>query len=87
MKNFVIVGSGRQGIAVAYDLLRDKNHHVTIVDISNDSIDYAFKKLSMPFNVEFLELLYVLLYVFHQEEYSSPKAVKAFASPDLSPKN
>ena len=46
MKKFIIVGSGRQGIAVAYDLLKDKNHHVTIVDINTSSIDDALKKLS-----------------------------------------
>ena len=46
MKNFVIVGSGRQGIAVAYDLLKSSDHYVTIVDISQDSINDAFKKLS-----------------------------------------
>ena len=46
MKKFIIVGSGRKGIAVAYDLLKDKNHHVTIVDINTSSIDDALKKLS-----------------------------------------
>ena len=46
MKKFIIVGSGRQGIAVAYDLFKDKNHHVTIVDINTSSIDDALKKLS-----------------------------------------
>ena len=46
MKKFIIVGSGRQGIAVAYDLLKDKNHYVTIVDINTSSIDDALKKLS-----------------------------------------
>ena len=47
MKKFVIVGSGRQGIAVAYDLLRDKNHYVTILDINANSIDNAFRSFSM----------------------------------------
>ena len=56
MKNFVIVGSGRQGIAVAYDLLRYKNHHVIIVDISQKSIDNAFKKLSAISDTSNLEI-------------------------------
>ena len=46
MKKFVIVGSGRQGIAVAYDLLRDTNHHVTMVDISDSLLKEALKRIS-----------------------------------------
>jgi len=46
MKKFVIVGSGRQGIAVAYDLLRNKNHHVTMVDINQSFLTKALNKLS-----------------------------------------
>jgi len=56
MKKFVIVGSGRQGVAVAYDLLRNNNHYVTIVDISEKSIDDAFKKLSRISNSSNLEV-------------------------------
>ena len=40
MKKFVIVGSGRQGIAVAYDLLSSSYndiHHVTMVDVNSSS--------------------------------------------------
>ena len=55
MKKFVIVGSGRQGIAVAYDLLRDKNHYVTILDINANSIDNAFKKLSKTSDISNLK--------------------------------
>ena len=46
MKKFVVIGSGRQGIAVAYDLLRDTNHHVTMVDISDSLLKEALKKIS-----------------------------------------
>ena len=46
MKKFVIDGSGRQGIAVAYDLLRNKEHNVTIVDIDNNLLNKALNKLS-----------------------------------------
>ena len=45
MKKFVVIGSGRQGIAVAYDLLRDTNHHVTMVDISDSLLKEALKKI------------------------------------------
>ena len=45
MKKFVIVGSGRQGIAAAYDLLRNKNHHVTIVDINKTFLKKVLDKL------------------------------------------
>ena len=57
MKKFVIVGSGRQGIAVAYDLLRDLEHQVTMVDVnpsfleSHSFIKYeyfsSFSKISL----------------------------------------
>ena len=47
MKKFVIVGSGRQGIAVAYDLLRNKNHHVTMVDINQSFLTKASTLLSV----------------------------------------
>ena len=56
MKKFIIVGSGRQGVAVAYDLLRDSNHYVTIVDINEKSINDAFKKLSKISNSSNLEI-------------------------------
>ena len=46
MKKFIVIGSGRQGIAVAYDLLRDTNHHVTMVDISDSLLKEALKKIS-----------------------------------------
>ena len=46
MKKFVIVGSGRQGISIAYDLLRDSNHDVTILDIDKKFLDEALNKLS-----------------------------------------
>ena len=46
MKKFVVIGSGRQGIAVAYDLLRDANHYVTMVDISDSLLKEALKKIS-----------------------------------------
>ena len=47
MKNFVIVGSGRQGVAVAYDLLSsfyDDTHHVTMIDINPLFLEKALKK-------------------------------------------
>ena len=46
MKKFVIVGSGRQGIAVAYDLLRNDNHQVTMIDVSESFLNKALEKLS-----------------------------------------
>ena len=49
MKKFVIVGSGRQGVAVAYDLLSssyDETHHVTMVDINSLFLEKALKKIS-----------------------------------------
>ena len=49
MKNFVIVGSGRQGIAVAYDLLSscyDDTHHITMVDINPSCLEEALKKIT-----------------------------------------
>ncbi len=55
MKNFVIVGSGRQGISIAYDLLRDLNHNVTIVDIDKNYLDQAVNKLSKISNTENLK--------------------------------
>lgn len=57
MKKFVIVGSGRQGIAVAYDLLRDKNHNVTIVDIDQKSIDNARQKLKKIIDISNLTFI------------------------------
>ena len=41
MKKFVIVGSGRQGVAVAYDLLQNQSHHVTLVDINEAFLNKA----------------------------------------------
>ena len=55
MKNFVIVGSGRQGISIAYDLLRDSNHDVTIVDIDKNYLDEAVNKLSKISSTENLK--------------------------------
>ena len=49
MKNFIIVGSGRQGVAVAYDLLSscyDDTHHVIMVDINPSFLEKALKKIS-----------------------------------------
>ena len=46
MKRFVIVGSGRQGVAVAYDLLRDNNHFVTMVDVDSSFLEKALEKIS-----------------------------------------
>ena len=49
MKKFVIVGSGRQGIAVAYDLLSssyDDIHYVTMVDINSSCLEEALKKIA-----------------------------------------
>ena len=49
MKKFVIVGSGRQGIAVAYDLLSssyDETHHVIMVDVNSLFLEKALKKIS-----------------------------------------
>ena len=46
MKKFVIVGSGRQGIAVAYDLLRDLEHQVTMVDVNPSFLEKALQKIS-----------------------------------------
>jgi len=46
MKKFVIVGSGRQGISVAYDLLRDSNHNVVMVDIHENFLNQALNKIS-----------------------------------------
>lgn len=57
MKKFVIVGSGRQGIAVAFDLLRDKNHNVTIVDINQKSIDNAKQKLEKIIDISNLTFI------------------------------
>ena len=46
MKKFVIVGSGRQGVAVAYDLLQNQSHHVTLVDINEVFLNKALDKIS-----------------------------------------
>ena len=46
MKKFVIVGSGRQGVAVAYDLLQNQSHHVTLVDINEAFLNKALDKIS-----------------------------------------
>ena len=49
MKKFVIVGSGRQGIAVAYDLLSSSyndTHYVTMVDVNSSCLEEALKKNS-----------------------------------------
>ena len=49
MKKFVIVGSGRQGVAAAYDLLSsfyDDDHHVTMVDINSSFLEKSLQKIS-----------------------------------------
>ena len=46
MNKFVIVGSGRQGIAVAYDLLKNSAHQVTMVDIESSFLEKALQKIS-----------------------------------------
>ena len=55
MKKFVIVGSGRQGISVAYDLLRDSNHNVVMVDIYEDFLNQALNKISAISNSQNLK--------------------------------
>ena len=55
MKKFIIVGSGRQGIAVAYDLLRDSNHNVIMVDINEDFLNQASNKISTISNSQNLK--------------------------------
>ena len=55
MKKFVIVGSGRQGISVAYDLLRDSNHNVVMVDIHEDFLNQALNKISAISNSQNLK--------------------------------
>ena len=55
MKKFVIVGSGRQGVSVAYDLLRDSNHNVVMVDIHEDFLNQALNKISAISNSQNLK--------------------------------
>ena len=55
MKKFIIVGSGRQGISVAYDLLRDSNHNVVMVDIHEDFLNQALNKISAISNSQNLK--------------------------------
>ena len=46
MKKFVVVGSGRQGVAVAYDLLLscyNDHHHVTMIDIDEECLKKGLK--------------------------------------------
>jgi lysine 6-dehydrogenase len=57
MKKFIIVGSGRQGLAVAYDLLRDCNHSVSLVDINQTFLDRGFEKLSKISNISNLSCI------------------------------
>ena len=57
MKNFIIVGSGRQGLAVAYDLLRNHKHSVTLVDINQTFLDKGLEKLSKISNVSNLSCI------------------------------
>jgi len=40
-KNILIVGSGRQGISVAYDILKNSKHNVIISDINQDCLDQS----------------------------------------------
>ena len=56
MKKFIIVGSGRQGISVAYDLLRDSNHHVVMVDVNENFLNQALNKISAISNSQNLNL-------------------------------
>ena len=55
MKKFVIVGSGRQGVSVAYDLLRDSDHNVVMVDIHEDFLNQALNKISAISNSQNLK--------------------------------
>ncbi len=55
MKKFIIVGSGRQGISVAYDLLRDSNHHVVMVDVNENFLNQALNKISAISNSQNLK--------------------------------
>ena len=57
MKNFIIVGSGRQGLAVAYDLLRNHKHIVTLVDINQTFLDKGLEKLSKISNISNLSCI------------------------------
>ena len=57
MKNFIIVGSGRQGLAVAYDLLRNHKHSVTLVDINQTFLDKGLEKLSKISNISNLSCI------------------------------
>ena len=45
-KNILIVGSGRQGISVAYDILKNSKHNVIISDINQECLDQAISKIS-----------------------------------------
>jgi len=45
-KNILIVGSGRQGISVAYDILKNSNHNVIISDINQECLDKAMSKIT-----------------------------------------
>ena len=45
-KNILIVGSGRQGISVAYDILKNSKHNVIISDINQENLDQAMSKIS-----------------------------------------
>ena len=45
-KNILIVGSGRQGVSVAYDILKNSKHNVIISDINEECLDQAISKIS-----------------------------------------
>ena len=57
MKKFIIIGSGRQGLAVAYDLLRNHKHSVTLVDINQAFLDKGLEKLSKISNISNLSCI------------------------------
>ena len=45
-KNILIVGSGRQGISVAYDILKNSEHNVIMSDVNHEVLDQAMSKIS-----------------------------------------
>ena len=49
-KNILIVGSGRQGISVAYDILKNSEHNVIMSDVNHEVLDQAMSKISSIVN-------------------------------------
>ena len=45
-KNILIVGSGRQGISVAYDIVKNSKHNVIMSDVNHEVLDQALSKIS-----------------------------------------